>query len=246
VNVAGKSSNDLRTFLEHALIVYIPDPKVTVQVVYTRSIRYYLLGQFTDPGLKYGDRPMRLLEALALAGSIALEHASLRAAYVARGDRKLPIDFRRLILEGDMTQNIYLQTGDIVMVPDKTSEQAFVFGAAATSNPRGGVVPFINGRLNLLQALAQAGFGFRDQVQARLSSTYVIRSSGDRGELFTVDATKILEGKAAPFELAPGDVVMVPPTAITSWNETLQQFLPTFQMVSGVLEPFVAIKYLSN
>ena len=189
---------------------------------------------------------MRLLEALSLGGSIMLERASLRAAYVARNGRRLPIDFRRLIMDGDLKQNIYLRTGDVVMVPDKTSEQAFVFGAAATSNPRGGAVQFINGRLTLLQALAQAGFGFRDQVQGRLSSTYVIRSAGDRGELFTVDATQILEGKAAPFELAPGDVVMVPPTALTSWNETLQQFLPTFQMISGVLTPFVEIKYLTQ
>lgn len=246
VNVANKTMDELRLFLQGELAPYVKEPRVTVQVIFSGSIRYYLLGQFNQPGLKYSDRPLRLLEALSLGGSILLERGSLRMAYVARGGRRLPIDFRRLILEGDLTQNIKLRTGDIVLVPDKTSEQAFVFGAAATGQSHGGVVPFVNGRLTLLQALASMGFGYRDDAQGRLSSTRIIRSVGDRGELFIVDAAKILSGDAGPFELAPGDVVFVPPTALTTWNEGLQQLLPTLQTISGLLTPFVQIKYLSQ
>ena len=58
VQVAGKTSAQLRTFLESELVTYVKDPKVTVQVVFTGSIRYYLLGQFSQPGLKYSDRPI--------------------------------------------------------------------------------------------------------------------------------------------------------------------------------------------
>jgi polysaccharide export outer membrane protein len=246
VNVANKTMEELRLFLQSELATYVKEPKVTVQVIFSGSIRYYLLGQFNQPGLKYSDRPLRLLEALSLGGSVQLERGSLRMAYVARGGRRLPIDFRRLILDGDLTQNIKLRTGDIILVPDKTSEQAFVFGAAATGQSHGGVVPFVNGRLTLLQALASMGFGYRDDAQGRLSSTRIIRSVGDRGEIFIVDASKILDGEAGPFELAPGDVVFVPPTALTTWNEGLQQLLPTLQTVSGLLTPFVQIKYLSQ
>lgn len=246
VSVAGKTTEQLRAFLQQELAVYVKEPKVTVQVVFTGSIRYYLLGQFSDPGLKYSDRPVRLLEAMSLGGSVQLERASLRTAYVARGKRRLPIDFRRLVLEGDLSQNIKLRSGDIILVPDKTSEQAFVFGGAAGGNARGGPVPFINGRLTLLQALAHSGFGFRDSAQGRLSETRVIRSAGDRGELFVVDAERILDGDAGPFELVPGDVVFVPPTGLTNWNQALEQLLPTLQTISGLLAPFVQIKYLSE
>jgi polysaccharide export outer membrane protein len=246
VQVAGKSSEELRAFLQQELGVYVKDAKVTVQVVFTGSIRYYLLGQFTSPGLKYSDRPTRLLETLSLGGSINLERASLRTAYVARGNKRLPVDFRRLILEGDLKQNIRLRTGDIILVPDKTSEQAFVFGGSLSESARGSAVPFINGRLSLVQALAQAGFGYQERFQGRLSETHVIRSEGDRGELFIVDAARILDGEAGPFELAPGDVVFVPPTALTSWNQVLQQLLPSLQTISGLLTPFVQIKYLSQ
>jgi polysaccharide export outer membrane protein len=249
VKVAGKSSEELRAFLQERLAVFVKDPKVTIQVIFNGAIRYYLIGQFNNPGLKYSDRPLRLLEALSLGGSVLLERASLRGSYVARSGKRLPVNFRRLIREGDLGQNIALRTGDVVVVPDNNVEQAFVFAGNAGANntaARGGAVPFRNGRLNLLQALAQAGYGFRERAQGKLAKTHVIRSDGDRGELFIVNAAKILDGEAAPFELVPGDVVFVPARAITTWNQVLEQLLPTLQTVSGLLTPFVQIRYLEQ
>jgi polysaccharide export outer membrane protein len=246
VGVSGKTAEELRAFLEQQLVAYVKEPKVTVQVVFNGSIRYYLLGQFTSPGLKYSDRPLRLLEALSLGGSVLLERASLRTAYVARDGKRLPIDFRRLMLKGDLKQNIKLRAGDLILVPDKTSEQAFLFAGAAGSNARGGAIPFIDGRLTLLQALASSGFGYRDAAQGNLSQTYVLRSEGDRGELFVVDASRVLSGEAASFELEAGDVIYVPPTGLSNWNEALAQILPSLETISGLLTPFVQIKFLSE
>jgi polysaccharide export outer membrane protein len=59
VSVAGKTLNELRVFLEHELGKFIKDPKVTVQITFPGSIRYYFVGQFTQPGVKYSDRPLR-------------------------------------------------------------------------------------------------------------------------------------------------------------------------------------------
>jgi len=246
VQVAGKTAEQIREFLEQALARFVKDPKVTAQVIFNGSIRYYLLGQFVTPGMKFADRPMRLLEALSLGGSIVMDHASLAGAYVARGGRRLPVNFRRLLREGDMRQNISLRPGDAVGVPDNLSEQAFVFGGSAGSNSRGGAVAFLNGRLDILQALAQAGIGFRERAQGKLNEVRIIRSEADRGEFFVVDVNKILRGDAGSFLLAPGDIVFVPETAITSWNEAILQILPSLQTISGLLNPFVQIKYLSQ
>lgn len=243
VNVANKTTAELREYLEQELARYIKAPKVTVQVIFAGTIRYYLLGQFTSPGLKYSDRPLRLLEALSLGGSVEFENASLRSAYVARGDRRLPINFRQLLRYGDMTQNIPLKTGDIVMVPDNSADRAFVFGGVVGERV-GGAVPFLNGQLDILQALAQAGFGFRERAQGVLSETRVIRGEGDRGELFVVDVERILEGEAANFHLMPGDVIFVPTTILTDWNLALQQLLPSLQSASALLNPFVQIQFL--
>ncbi len=246
LQVAGKTSNELRLFLEQELGKYLKEPKVTVQVVFTGSIRYYLLGQFTQPGVKFSDRPLRLLEALSLGGSVQLEKASLMTAYVVRNGKRLPVNFQRLLREGDLRQNIRLRSGDVVFVPDNSGDTAFVFGGNAGSNPRGGAVPFRNGRLDLLQALADAGFGARERATGKLSETRVIRSQGDRGQLFVIDAERMLNGEAGPFPLVPGDIVFVPQTGIAGWNEAMAELLPTLQVVSGMLTPFVQIRYLSQ
>jgi len=246
VKVAGLTAAQVRDLLESRLSEYVKDPKVAVQLLFAGNIRYYLLGQFTNPGLKYSDRPLGLLEALTLGGSINLPAASLRSAYVARRGKKLPVDFRRLILEGDLMQNVRLKSGDVVVVPDRQTEQVFVFGGVPASNPSGGAVPFVNGHLSLLQALALAGFGMAEHFQGRLSDVHVIRSEADRGEFFIVDANAIMEGEAAPFELAPGDIVYVPVTALANWDMALNAIIPFLDAVSGVLQPFVQIKYLSG
>jgi polysaccharide export outer membrane protein len=244
VQVAGKTSDELRVFLEDALSRYVKAPKVTVQILVSGSIRYYLLGQFVAPGLKYADRSMRLLEALSLGGSVILDRASLGSAYVMREGRRLPVNFRSLIRDGDTKQNIWMRGGDTIVVPDNVSDQAFVFGGAAGGNAHGGPVPFVNGHLDLLQALAQSGIGFRERIQGLMSEVRVIRSEGDRGQFFVVDVDRILSGDAGSFALAPGDIVFIPPSGVTSWNEAIQLILPTLQTVSSLLNPFVQIKYL--
>jgi polysaccharide export outer membrane protein len=246
LNVLGLTSQEVRALVETQLATYIKEPRITVQVLFAGNIRYYLLGVFTAPGLKYSDRPLGLLEALSLGGTVDLERASLATSYVARKGRKLPVDFRRLILEGDLQQNIRLKTGDIIVVPDHQNEQAFVFGGVAGSNPKGGAVAFIHGRLNLLQALASAGFGLSERFQGDLKEVYVVRSQGAKGELFTINAWSMLEGDALPFDLVPGDIVYVPPTGLASWNQALSLLLPSLQTISGVLSPFVELKYLSQ
>ena len=246
VHVAGKTTNELRVYLETRLAEFWHDPKVTVQVAFHGSIRYYLLGEFTEPGLKYSDRPLRLMEALSLGGSVVLQRASLHSAYIARNGKRLPIDFQRLVRDGDLKHNIPLRTGDVVVVPDNMSEQAYVFGGVTGDGGTRGVVRFVNGRLDILQALSQAGFGFQERSEGVLSETHVIRSAGDQGTLFVVDVERILSGEAATFHLAPGDIIFVPTTWITDWNNALRRLLPTLQTISGLLSPFVQIKYLSQ
>ena len=244
VHVAGKTTAELRKFLEQQLAMFLREPRVTIQVAEYGSIRYYLLGEFSEPGVKFSDRPLRLMEALALGGSVKTSSASLRTAYVARAGKKLPVDFHRLLRLGDLKYNIPLRTGDVVFVPDNQGDQVFVFGGVIGENAGRSAVPFVNGQLEILQALAQAGFGFRERSQGILSETHVLRSEGDHGTLFIVDVERILDGDAATFPLMPGDVIFVPTSAWTDWNLAIEQLLPTLQAVSGLLSPFVQIKYL--
>ncbi len=129
VHVAGMTTVQLKALLTRLYARYVVDPKVYVQLQLAHSIRYYMLGEFTKPGLVYSDRPLNVLEAMALAGSVNLANANLRGAYVVQDGRKLPVNFHQLIMAGDLQQNVPLQTGDTVMIPSVSTMRAYVFGA---------------------------------------------------------------------------------------------------------------------
>ena len=242
VHVAGMTTTQLQTHLTRLYAQYVIDPKVSVQLQVAHSIRYYLLGEFIKPGLVYSDRPLNVLEAMALGGSVNLAQADLRGAYVVQDGRKLPVNFHKLILAGDLQQNIPLQSGDTVLIPSISTMQAYVFGAVKKPGP----VHFVAGRLSLLQAIAEAGMDTTSLTNARLSDVRIIRSEGATGQFYIVDARRILEGKAAPFYLKSGDIVFVPQTDISTWNQAIQLILPSLQAIGAILNPFVSIAYLQH
>ncbi len=221
---------------------YINDPKVSVELQQAQSLRYYLLGEFTTPGVKYPVHQLTLLEALALGGSVDIEKADLFQAYVAQGTVKLPVDLHALLVDGDLSQNIPLAAGDAIVVPSSASENAFVFGAVG----KPGAIAFNSGALSLLQALAGADLDLQNYTNARLARIHVIRAHGKSAQFFIVDARLILDGQAQNFNLEPGDIVFVPPDGIATWNQVLNDLLPSLTTVADVLNPFVSIRYLQN
>lgn len=242
VKLSGLTLAQAQSLLTSAYGQYIQSPNVAVQLVSARSLRYYLLGDFSSPGVKYPGHDLTLLEALALGGNLNVDNADLYQAYVAVGSRKLPVDLRALLVNGDMTQNIVLQPSATIVVPPSSYEKAFVFGAVG----KPGAIAFQGGGLTLLQAMSEAGMDLSNYTQAQMAQVRLIRSHGASADFIVVDASKILDGQAVPFPLQPGDIVFVPPTGVATWNQVLDKLLPSLNTVAGILNPFVSIKYLSN
>lgn len=242
IHLGGLSIVQAQQALTQAYEAYLNDPKVALQLVTAQSLRYYLLGTFSNPGVKYPVRQLTLLEALALGGSVQIDQADLYQAYVAQGPVKLPVDLHALLIDGDLSQNILLASGDTIVVPSTVSENAYVFGSVSKPGP----VQFQSGDLSLLAALAGAGMDLTNYTDARLARVHIIRSHGKTGEFLVVDALMIMNGHAASFQLEPGDIVFVPPTEVATWNQVLSQLIPSLQTVSDVLNPFVSLKYLRN
>ncbi len=242
INLNGLTLAQAQQKISNAYATYINNPNTTVQLIAAQSLRYYLLGAFTTPGVKYPGHALTLLDALSLGGSVQLENADLYQAYVVQNSRKMPIDFHALLVDGDLSQNITLQSGDTIVIPPASTENVFVFGAVG----KPGAVPFQSGSLSILQALSVAGLDLPNYTSARLNQVHIIRAHGKSADFIIVDATKILQGQAYPFALEPGDIVFVPPTPVASWNQVLNMLLPSLQTINGVLNPFVSIAYLSR
>lgn len=239
VEVAGLTIAQTRAKLQTLLQKYIKDPWVVAEVAEYHSQPLYLLGQFKNSGAYYLDRPLTLVQGLSLGNGFDTT-ANLRGARISRGGKIMRVDLADLLLSGDSRQNIWLQGGDTIYIPDNRNQQVFVFGAVKKAGP----VPMPSEGLNLAQAVAVADFkdsGFD------INHLRIIRSiSPTRGELLVVDFEKILRGEAMPLQLQDGDIVYVAKNRFGSWNDAIAEILPSLQAVSAILQPFVSMKYLSQ
>ena len=239
VPVAGLTVEQIQTRLVEVFSAYIKQPVVSVEIVEFKSQPLYLLGKFNKPGLYYLDRPTYLLHGIAL-GSGLQERSNLRGARVVRDDKILPIDIYSLLYRNDMNQNILLHPGDTIYVPSNEDQLVYVFGGVE----KPGVVPMVNGQLNILQALTQAGLHRSnfDHEHLRLIRTL----SPTHGQLMVVDLAKIMNGQALPLELRDGDILYVPKTRLGNWNEAITELLPTIQVLGAAAQPFLLYEAATN
>jgi len=239
VRVGGLTLPQIRNHIQDILKQYIKDPSVVVEVSEYSSHPLYILGQFKKTGVFFMDRPFNLLQGLALGGGYD-SSANPKSARIIRDKKVLPVDIYELLMNADQTQNVWLKPGDTIFMPDNKNQTVVVFGAGKS----GMSIPLPSSGLNLLQAISIAGL---EKVGYHARRVHLIRSlSPTRGKLMVVDVEAIIQGDALPLELCEGDVIYIPKSGLTTWNEAINEMLPTLQAFGAVLTPFVQVKYLRD
>jgi polysaccharide export outer membrane protein len=117
---AGKTVAEVRQEIESKLTKYIPDPVVTVGIAEVGGNVAYVIGQVAKPGVFVMNPAINVLQALSLAGG-GTPYAKLDSIIVIRGpqgsQRVLPFRFSQVSAGKDLTQNVVLESGDVVLVP---------------------------------------------------------------------------------------------------------------------------------
>jgi len=120
VMAAGRTAEQLRDDIARRLEKYIPEPIVTVSVVRIASYRIYVLGRVNKPGDFAAGRTLDVLQALSLAGGMTPFADEDEIRIIRKVDGKsvsLPFQYSRVRKEGDLSQNITLRSGDVLLVP---------------------------------------------------------------------------------------------------------------------------------
>ncbi len=93
------------------------DFQLTCSLGKIRSIRIYITGEVNNPGAYTVSSLTSLFNALSLAGG-PNERGSMRTIRLMRqGKAEAEIDLYRLLLEGDNSTDIRLESGDVIFVP---------------------------------------------------------------------------------------------------------------------------------
>lgn len=196
--------------LEPGDTVVIPGPLKEVNV----------LGEVNAPGKLKVNLDTTLLDAISLARGVKRESADIYMAYVARDKQILPVNLKRLLDFGDMSQNMVMKDGDIVYIPNSDEMKYYVLGEVG----KPGVVHYRD-PVDIVEAIAQGG-GFL--TTARRGQVVLVRGDIRSPQIYEMDLLAMMQGKSFDrIMLQRGDIVYVPRTYIADWNVFVNQLLPT-------------------
>lgn len=234
VQAAGRTVQEIQATLADGLTRVIKNPQVEVSVLQFRSQRVVVAGEVRNPGTQVlTDVPPSVSEAVAQAGGYTPE-ADLANVTLTRGGRSARVDLYAYFFEGQSAQNLRVQPGDVINVPDRRFNKVFVLGEVNIPHS----LPMPRGRLSLAEALSDAG-GV-NPLSANSGQVYVIRDGQERPQIYHLNASSpealVLADR---FDLRARDVVFVDAVGVVRWNRIVSNILPTLDLLRETLNDTV-------
>lgn len=235
VDVWGLTLGQAKARLEEELGQFVREkPPLSVSLRSVESKRVWILGRVQAPGIYPISAPTTLLEAISFAGGtlsmssyrdqeaagINEELADLKRAFVVRQGKLLPVNFERLLRQGDMAENIYLQPDDFIYVPGTTAREVYVLGAVQQPQR----VAFRDD-LTVAKAIASC---YGTIPGAYMRHVAVVRGSLQEPQIAVVDYRNVIRGDARDIKLEPHDIVYVPFSPYRYLHKYAQTIVNTF------------------
>lgn len=209
VYALGKSIDQLRKDIAESIKKIYPNIMVSINAISLIGDQYTVMGEVRGPGTKQIHGEMKVLDALGAAGGFPMhtyrgqlvDYADLDRAFLSRRGNYVPLDFNALIREGDISQNIYVRSGDYLYIPSLINKQVYVLGEVAQ--------PLAYSYLrtaSVMEALTWAG----GPTILASDTIVVIRGSLNCPTPFILDWPRLRTSCCPDFLLQPGDIVYVP------------------------------------
>ena len=227
VRVAGLNVREVRDLLTKALSRVIENVQLEVRMAEFRSKRIYVVGEVRNPGIKrVTDIAPTVLEMVNQAGGFT-DEADYRNITLTRKEKTYRIDLLALYENGNVEQNVLLESGDVINVPDRQLNKIFVLGEV--NNP--GSLLMNKSRKTLAEAISDAGDVNNDRADP--SQIFIMRGNNGTPEVYHLDArTPDAMLLADRFPLQPRDVIYVDVAEIVRWNRVISNVLPTLNSLS--------------
>jgi len=239
---SGKSVVDVKQELVAQLDYYLIDPQVALIPKEMSGRSFKIMGRVNLPGVYPIMGSMRLRDAIGTAGGIVSESnvsednsqkvlvVDLEKSFVVRDNKKLDIDFDKLINEPGVDQNIYVRPNDYIYLADSNKKEIFVLGAVEAPQR----LPHFPG-ITLIGALSSvSGWPTPGPYSTDLKSILVIRGGLDCPQVVQIDLRKVLTGQARDFYLMPGDIVYAMNKKFRFGRELVRLALDAFVASFGV------------
>ncbi|HEY0548062.1 MAG TPA: polysaccharide biosynthesis/export family protein [Verrucomicrobiae bacterium] len=248
--VWGLSLAEARALLQKEMAKYTRAmPELVINLRGVASKRMWLLGAVPSPGVYTLASPTTLLDALLSSGGGSkggegdetanlLRMASQRndrldggtdlsRSFVLRNGKRLPVDFDRLLRQGDLSQNIYLEADDFVFVRPSELPNVYLLGAVGAQ-----IIPYSRD-LTLAGAVISAGGAVKYSMPSRVA---IVRGGLTEPMIAEVDYQAIVTGRAKNVRLEPGDIIYVPYSPLRRVAQLAEDILDQFVRTVAVNE----------
>jgi polysaccharide export outer membrane protein len=120
VTVVGKTLPQLQEYFSTTVAEFIKEPRVTLSLLEAQSAKIGILGDVKSPGLMIMTRPLRVLDAVTMAGGIletGSQSISILRQYEDGRVQMLSVDVKRILKgKANPEENAYLRSGDTIIV----------------------------------------------------------------------------------------------------------------------------------
>jgi len=201
VKASGFTPPGLQKSLGEKLKELVKNPNVTVTVREITNSKVYIFGGGVKSVAYDLNRSTTLLQLLCNLGDV--KSADLRRAYVLRNGKMIKVDFHKLFINGDTSEDMAIESNDSIYIPLLTDKSIYVLGAV--NAPK--FIEYRDG-MTVMQAVLEAG-GF--SKFAKQNDTTILRNEGGKEVIIQVKAKDILnDGDLSQnFKLKPNDYIMV-------------------------------------
>jgi polysaccharide biosynthesis/export protein len=209
VAAAGLTVQQLTERLQQGLQAELKRPRVTVSLKEINKgllRRVSVFGAVKTPGVFELKEQCTVTEMLATAGG-PTPVADLRRVTITRADgaKKVIVDLAQAARTGEVTENVVLEPGDLIIVPEGAPQTVLVLGEVMKPGSYE-----LQGEMRLMDALSQAG---GPTTKADLKRVTLTRAGQQKEEVFDLQEL-LTKGQQASLAsnvvLQPGDTVVLP------------------------------------
>ena len=223
VTASGVTPKELQSTLAVKFKSLVKNPIVSVAVREITNSKVYVFGGGVSSGVFDLNRRTTLLQLLCAIGNsgpgaapgpvargqggggVAANSrvADYKNAYVLRNGAKIKQDFHKLFVDGDVGEDMVIESNDAVFIPQLLDKNIYVLGAV--NAPR--VIEYREG-MTVMEAVLESG-GFTRF--AKLNDTSILRKNGKKDVTISIKAKDlIMDGDLAQnIKLKPGDYIIV-------------------------------------
>lgn len=230
IKVDGQTVDEIRETITRLLSEFVKDPQIEVRVAQFNSKFVFVTGAVIKPGrVALQNTPLTLIDAVQLASGFA-PNANHHELKITRQNLTASVSSYDLLKSGDLSQNIVLRAGDLIHVPDDSTQRVYVMGEVT----KPGQVAMGSTRLTLTDVITQVG-GIQES-SADAAGVFVIRPSNDSKQLADVYQFDLRNSIAYvfsnQFRVMPNDIVYVSTTDLGRLNRVIDQVTPALDLVN--------------